>query len=456
MWSPACRRSCSPSLSRMCPTCFFTVGSLIASAVEISLLESPSASSAATSSSRSESPRSNGASAGEPLPLAAKFAVVWVSYQDCPAAAARMARNRSSGSASRRTVARAPWAAASARQSVPTAQRTTAFGVARWRLGGFRTTQLTAPRSESATILTSGSFRSSIGTTASSFWSGRFMVITSTSGVSVLHCCRASSTLAASPTTAKPCSCSISQTRPPRSIACGSPTTTRMSSLFFRAPSREGVFTSFGLRVDIARSSQKPVLYPPSAYCYRTGPARLRHWYESMPPLPPSGPFRSPLGGAMNWLALGGGASNEDPDRRGPVPALGAGGPVRDPDAVAGGQPGDRGERDDPAALASRCGRRCRRVADGGGERGADGGSPDPRDRGGSPAARRGHGHGDADPHRGPARGAAPAGRGRADRPDRARLPRPHRARQAAAGKCVEPRRDARALQCAGGEGGST
>src|SRR6185503_4560132 len=132
-------------------------GSLIASAVEISLFESPSASSAATSSSRSESPRSNrSASAGEPLPFAAKFAVVCVSYQDWPAAAARMARNRSSGSASRRTVARAPCAAASARQSVPTGQFGSCFADTRRRLGGFRTTQLAAPRSESATILSSG------------------------------------------------------------------------------------------------------------------------------------------------------------------------------------------------------------------------------------------------------------------------------------------------------------
>jgi hypothetical protein len=90
----------------MWPTCFFTVGSLIESAVEISLFESPSASSAATSNSRGESPRSNRLSAGEPP--AARFAAVLLSNQDCPAAAARMARNRSSGSASRRTVARAP------------------------------------------------------------------------------------------------------------------------------------------------------------------------------------------------------------------------------------------------------------------------------------------------------------------------------------------------------------
>src|SRR5215471_760371 len=134
----------------------------------------------------------------------------------------------------------------------------------------------------------------------------------------------------------------MSQTRPPRSIACGSATTTRMSSPFLRAPSRGGVLMSFGLRV-----TTRSCLGLLQHYCHRTGPASLGGWYEGIPPNPPSDPFRPPSGDAMNWSE--GGDGHEDPDRRGPVAPFGAGGAVRDPDAVAGREPGDRGERDDAA-----------------------------------------------------------------------------------------------------------
>ena len=161
MKSPACSRSSSARRSSSRVTCFFTVGSLMPSALAISLFEQPSASSCATSMSRGESGESPAASADAVQRQPA-----------CPARTPSVPR-RPRGSWrtapwDRRCGApcpRAPWAAATCRQSCPPPQSPARAGSLRLCAleGGLRIRQSLQPRSDIATIGQVGKRRAHFG-----------------------------------------------------------------------------------------------------------------------------------------------------------------------------------------------------------------------------------------------------------------------------------------------------